>query len=336
MSKDGLATLDRAVQQAIAIELGDKNEEADILEELGVEPKRTRIIAGVRVLRNASRDADVDDASAKMIDRMLRFQADRTIVLGKLKRVGIDPHAVIPLTAWNRICDEARLYRFAPQGDTVKIGGGQLVKRAASVLREYALEDYRGNALGWMVGCVLLFVVSLLIGIFLTAYAFWATALAAVAFVIHAIRYSEGPTIAPAQQVEKLKEIVAAQIKGRTIFQELWPRFVEPSEAGWPIKIELPMPPVEVQERIIALERTRHPLRIAVAEKGIVFKQSIAEALLGNHVDVAYEAPVSSEHDSDPIAYIVEGSAVAIIDPYGEVKLELETMQKVINSDHLV
>jgi hypothetical protein len=96
------------------------------------------------------------------------------------------------------------------------------------------------------------------------------------------------------------------------------------------------MPPIEVQERLIAIERTRHPLCVAVAAKGIVLKESVVDKLLGTNVELAYKAPLSPNHEADPIAYIVEGTAVAIIDQYGDLPIELATMQKVINSEYLV
>src|SRR3989338_6503299 len=103
--ESNLALLDRAVDDAISHELGDGKHDETALAELGVQPQRFRTVAGLKVVSNAARDAGVDPKAAQLNDKLMRYRAEKSLVLQKLKIVGITPLAVLPHSAWERICD---------------------------------------------------------------------------------------------------------------------------------------------------------------------------------------------------------------------------------------
>lgn len=79
MSKSSLALLDEAVQGAVALLLGAGEHDKTALAELGVVPQRTRNVAGLKVVSNAARDADVHPNSAKMTDNLLHSSFRSTL-----------------------------------------------------------------------------------------------------------------------------------------------------------------------------------------------------------------------------------------------------------------
>ncbi len=338
MSVSNLALLDRAVQGAVALELGDGDHDRTALAELGVVPQRTRIVAGLKVISNAARDAEVDPKAATMTDKLLRYRADRELVIGKLKRVDVEPIAVLPLTAWERICDSTGLFRFKPNGDQVRISASNLFKQAEEYARRKAkerhhrfLKTYLATWLALIVGCGLLgynvhpgwYVPMAVIGLF--------------GFGIFISSVDDGPMNSKPRDIEaaRIRELVTEHEKNGTLIKELWPDLKEPSK-GADIRISLPEPPAEVQERLIAAERARLPLNIAVVGDAIAFKEPVADVLVGIRGKYWDEVERREALDRDPIAYVIEGTAVAIIDQYGEFPIEREVMNRVINSEHLV
>lgn len=338
MSRSNLALLDRAVQGAVALELGDGDHDKSALAELGVVPQRTRTVAGLKVVSNAARDAEVDPNSAKMTDKLLRYRADRELVIGKLKRVGVEPIAVLPLTAWERICDSTGLYRFKPNGDQVRVSASNLFKQAEKYARAKASERHDG----FMIACLATWFV-LTVGCGLLGYNVhpgWYFPMAAIGFFGFLILIAgivDGPMNSRPRDIEaaRIRELVAEHEKNGTLIKELWPDLKEPAK-GENIRIALPEPPADVQERLIAAERARLPLNIAVVGDAIAFKELVADVLVGIRGKYWDEVERLEALNRDPIAYVIEGTAVAIIDQYGEFPIEKEVINKVINSEHLV
>lgn len=340
MSRSNLALLDRAVQGAVAFELGDGAHDKTALAELGVVPQRTRTIAGLKVVSNAARDAEVDSNAAKMTDKLLRYRADRELVIGKLKRVGVEPIAVLPLTAWERICDSTGLYRFMPKGDQVRFSASNLLKQAEDYARAKADEWHRRHrvftlcAFGvWIVAIALCTFMGYSVhgGWYIPAGCFFFCGLSILASPEGGLMDSRPRDI----EAARIRELVAEHEKNGTLFKELWPDLKEP-ENGENIRIALPEPPTDVQERLIAAERARLPLNIAVVGDAIAFKEPVADVLVGIRGKYWDEVERLEALNRDPIAYVIEGTAVAIIDQYGEFPIEKDVINKVINSEHLV
>lgn len=339
MSKQGLVLLDRAVNAAVAHELGEGGHDTDALKALGIEPKRKRNIAGIRVVSNAARDAEHDPAAARLFDNLLRYRTDRQLVTDKLKRVGVEPIAVLPRSAWDRICAESNLYRFVPRGDTVRIDTSALLAEAQKEAKaEEALigEQSCGN---WKVPLVLL-------AASLGAAYFHSPAWLAMSacFGLWAIcAYSRKEVMwyeRRALESKHLRARVEHHEKAGSIIAMLWPKCIEPAakantEEDAEIRIALPEAPAEVVERVLAVERARLPLHVAVVAEAISFKESVADAVLRSRTKFWEDVARMEALKRDPIHYVVEGSAVAIIDQYGEFPIEQAVINQVINSEHL-
>lgn len=336
--KGNLALLDRAVQGAIAHELGDGEHDPIALAELGVAPARMRSVAGLRVISNAARDAEFDKNAAKLHDGLLRYRADRQLVVEKLKRVGVEPLAVLPLTAWERICDATKLFRFTPSGNTVRCDTRVLHQEAQAELAKLPVST--GLKIFWSL-CLL----ALLAGVTLVtrsnlaeygnAFDKWAIfpyfAVSMVMFLV----WGAGSAIAVTESDNSQQSAAAmATVLGRhtedgTLLELLWPNYREPDQ-GDAVAISLPDAPSDVQEKLVALERARLTMRIAVVKEAIGVDGKLQGAIIGKFVE-AMEAL-----KRDPIVFVREGTAVAIIAQFGDFPIEKEVIEKVINSEHLV
>ena len=109
----------------------------------------------------------------------------------------------------------------------------------------------------------------------------------------------------------------------------LWPEFVEPAKSDYSVMIRFPFAPKHIEEKMLALEKTRLPVYV-----GITAEQLIVQASLYGHTITLRQA--EDPRDRDPILYVVEGSAVGIIDQYGEFPLERETAMTALNTAQLV
>ena len=333
-----LKTLDRAVQASVALELGEEHDER-IFAELGIAPKRTRLIAGVEVVSNASRDARVHEESAKMVERLLRYSADRQLVVSKLKRVGVEPIAVLPVTAWEYICNKFGLYRFAPDGDVVLCDDRIIKEENKRVQNALSLKVFGivpGLIMSFMIGPIIMIVGQATPSDLLLVQIGKIIEVSGVLLFFGSVILTKSVTMSR-KTIESIRKKVVEHEENSTLVKELWPEFVEPNE-GVVIHIAFPEPPAKVQERLVAVERTRLPLHFAVVPEAIMFKESVADAFInaGNRTWTKVKVNGQIQLNRDPIAYVVEGTAVAIIDQYGQFPIEIEVMREVINSDHLV
>jgi hypothetical protein len=342
MRHTNLALLDRAVKGAVALEMGEGDNDTAALAELGITPQRTRTVAGLTVISNASRDAKVNPNAAAMLKKLKTYLTDSAAVQNKLEKVGVTPHAVLPLVAWERICDSAKLYRFVPKGDAVRFASkdNALVKHAASEAEQAAKKIERRHILiTW--GCIALMAIGIaLLGCVVSAGFLVLEALVLLGAVFTLMFQEGGPFDLSSEAKKELeaacvRKLVAERQTAGSLAADLWPNLKEPAQ-GSTIRIELPTPPPEVQERIVAAEHTKLPLHVAVVGEAIAFKEPVADVLIGERAEHWAEVKRQELLDRDPIVYVIVGSAVAIIDQYGEFPIEKEVMHEVINSEHLV
>lgn len=339
MSKHNLALLDRAVTAAVAHELGEGDHDHDALKALGVEPQRKRNVAGIRVISNAARDASYDPNAARLLDNLLRYRTDRQLVTDKLKRVGVEPIAILPRTAWDRICVESQLYRFIPRGDTVRMDISKLVEEATKKAREEELQIGQQSSGNWKIPLALLALLAPAAHFHSIGWLFpfpliamWA----AYAYSGEKLHWSERQAL----EAKHLRTLVEEHEKAGNIVAMLWPNCIEPTakkkaEDNAEVRIALPEAPPEVVERVLAVERARLPLHVAVVAEAISFKEPIVDAVLRSRTKYWEEIAQLEALKRDPIHYVVEGSAVAIIDQYGEFPIEQAVINQVINSEHL-
>ncbi|MBI4088872.1 hypothetical protein HY415_02145 [Candidatus Kaiserbacteria bacterium] len=347
--KSNLATLDQVVNTAVAYELGEPVKDETALADIA--PERHRYVAGLRVVSNAARDAAISDDAARLFRGLNQFRIDAKTLKDRLARAGVTPIALLPLAAWERLCDRAKLYRFRPdQGGQVRIStkafndARQAVTAklktprirfaflAVPVMIGLAVLSYNhGVPLGASVGFV---------GIIGSGFATLFTAL-----VLDSLRDSEqkAPLVGSI-----LRSKIDAAKKDGSICALLWPNCCEPGDENsqsWvrrvygielvsaSVRITLPEPPDDVQKTLIAAERGGATLRLAVVGDAISLREDPFDALM------AYQKRQLEEEAHiralDPIVYTVEGAAVAVIAQYGDFPIEQEVVNEVVNSVYL-
>lgn len=78
--------------------------------------KAVRPIAGFRVHDEEAERRVLDEMISKRRAGLDAFIADRAAVRERLSGLGIAPMAVLPVKAWDAICDRTQLFRFEPDG----------------------------------------------------------------------------------------------------------------------------------------------------------------------------------------------------------------------------
>lgn len=356
MSQSNLALLDRVVEGAVAYELGDGTHDEAALKKLGIAPKRSHTVAGLKVITNATRDVETSPAATKLLDDLMSYRANRTLVTDKLARVGVTPLAVLPVKAWERICDAKGLYRFCPRGDKVRISGKGIIERAKRLSRRDGelpeegerLLHQRNNSLAFCATSFLMVVLSLIVAIVTHGedggelfmhfpVVFFACAVVAFGRALH--KESSKDRVRRKHQehreAEHIRTLVSKYRKNGTLMKRLWPDYKEPAkkDAQADIRILLPEPPKAVQDKLAGAARARLPLHVAAVPEAIGFKENPANALIG--VRRKYWKEMERLAARDPIVYTIEGNAVAIIDQYGDFPIEQEVINEVVNSEYL-
>lgn len=336
VNKESLSLVGQAFDGAIAHELGDGAQDNAVLKELGIAPQRFRTVAGFKVVSNANRDADVDADAAGMTDRLLRYRSDKSLLTAKLSRAGIEPIAIMPRTAWERICDCEKLFRFQPKGDKVFATSEKLlveinkaVDIAAVPIRKGRNNTCRVVVLGLLIG-VATFTV------FCDA-PWWVYALeTACALVIIGFGYGINLDYPDASVRRELQGVVLndmlAKLESESgIAPLLWPNLRE-QDAGNKgcVSLQLPEPTLGVQDKLVRLEKARLPVQIAAVNGAFGVSAKI------DNLHIESYAKDSSDCVRDPIIYVTEGSAVAIVEQYGDFSIEQDVITEVINSVHLI
>lgn len=350
-NKSSLALIDRAAQATVAHELGETINRAE-LTRIGIRPRRTRSIAGLSVISNAARDAAVDPRSAEAMVRLKQYRTDREQVKSQLEAAGVPPLAVLPLSAWERICEKAKVFRFIPQNDYVRFDASSVVSEAekltAQQVRRKPLSDSVGSMLlltivitgiASVVGAVMVsnaFNWSPTAGFFCSIAGFILGAIAG--FVGFACVYDNLPGIKKEMREREARNIRATVDTLRqngTLFKKLWPNYREPEE-GKVVRIALPPAPAKVQERLLAAEKAGLTMHLAAVCDAIALREDIGDIIIGLR---AKEWEVHGRElmlKYDPIIYVVHGSAVAVLDQFGEFPIEKEVVNEVINSEHFI
>lgn len=351
--KSKLALLDEMVLETVALELGKSNHDNATLVSLGVATQRFREVAGLRIVSNAARDEEVDSKSAERLDRLLRFCNDAELVRKKLARAGVKPLAVLPKTAWLRICEKAGLYRFKPKDGKVFINVG-----GVDAIFTTALEQVRAEAKAklnlkdstmwkildtvafflWIVGFVGIGIFSNIYEIPKNPEVFMFLAWFLVGGFTWAI--ISLPDQMPSDNelkplvADRIRSIVDKHKKDDTLVQTLWPERCEWARDSLQVKVAFPDPPKDVQERIALAERARLPINLAVTPDAVTFLEDPTAVILKEEQRRWDDQLLRLK--ADPIAYVIECSAVAIIDQYGDFPIEKEVINEVINSEYLV
>lgn len=332
MDTGTLALLAQGVDGAIAIELGDADIDTETLAGLKIASRRTRQIAGSTVISRAGRDAEMHTEAAQMENRLLQYRAShRPLLAEKIRRAGLESDAVIelPLTVLDEVCDRLKLYRFAPRGDTVHMSATGILSAASDRAQKDAVGE-AGEA--WWSGFLItvsIVIVSALIAHFTHPLVYTIPVIAGL-FGLAASSDAGVPRKKTSAETMYIRSEVVRHEQEGDLVSALWPDMREPQK-GMDVRVEFGTPTSETQAMLVALERTRLPIHIAVPADGIRFKESVADALVGIRANVSDVAKSPTGSTCAPIAYVIEGSAVAII-PFGAFPIPSEVIDKIVNT----
>ena len=331
MDTVNLTLLARAVDAAIAVELGEPIDNAQ-LTELGVASRRTRQVAGSTVVSNAARDTRVDATAAHATDQMLRYRADRHLLLSKLQRANVAPDAIMPLAVLDAVCDKTHQLRCVPRGDIVRFAATDILKDAATL----AWTDAKGETgdakfRAWLI-LVSVVIVTGLLGHFVHVGGYIAMGLIGFfgLFGVGAIETTKNKNV----EAKYVRERVEECEKKGTLVRQLWPNLREPDK-GIDIRIDFTAPPTDIQQRLVALEHTHLPIHVAIGKDVIVFKESVADVLTGVWTATPTAVDRSLTPVRMPFAYVVEGLAAAIVQ-YGPFPVDPEVIDEIVNTMPLV
>lgn len=334
--KSNLALLEKVVDTAVAHELGEPAKHEEVF--ANINPQRHRHVAGLRVVSNAARDAATDPEAAKLFRDLNQFRADSKIIKDKLARVEVAPIAILPRTAWERLCDRTKLYRFKPSREgRVRIA----TKVIENAHREAASAHVKSLSPAWS-----LIVPPIVIGLAYFLYHAGASYDLAIILGLFGSMFGVAGTFLwlthrhfdTQDQLERqiIRAKIESAIKSNTIVELLWPTCREPEEGERhaTLRIFLPDPPEDVQKTLVAAERGEALLQLAVVGDAITLRDDPLDALL-HHRQREIEKERATYALLDPIVYVTEGSAVAIIAQYGDFPIEQEVINEVVNSVHL-
>ncbi|MBP9668732.1 MAG: hypothetical protein KBE09_00375 [Candidatus Pacebacteria bacterium] len=329
-----LKELDRIVSTAIDYELGEIGEEALVAE--GITPQRIRQVAGLKVVARTSRDAAVDPLYAQQLDGLQRFKMNRTFLLEKCKRIGVEPLAILPEKAWEAVAKRYELYRFAPQGNKVQASFGLLTQKLdEETLRLARLETPGMRKRSWARWSIVAALIAggVTLGNYVgyltpTAYSWLLLPLVAKFFGSMFIADYATSRDAKFQHGEAAaKNVVAAAVAEGGVHKLLWPNLVE--EGKHLVEVQLPDPPHEVQVQLSKLEQAHMKIGIAADKAAIsISGEALSKALHGHWQSQLPQL-------ADPIVFVTEGNAVAIVAQYGDFEVERAAIQEIVSVVHL-
>ncbi len=328
--------LDEAVNATVATELGQPV--SDSAKE-HIAPQRHRNVAGLRVVINAARDATVNVVAAGLFTRLQRFQKDSKSLRARLIKAKVTPIAVLPFAAWERLCDKSGLFRFQPDDQgRVRISTRVTTEAKAQAIKYSPWHLNPGWA--WLVPPLAIALAIYLYSsgivtdgaaLFLLAL-FGTVVLTAVAGVALDVK-REGAR--KNLEINLIRSKVNASEQEGSLPDLLWPNLKEPPETKEnkaTIAISLPEPPEDIQKILVTAEKAGFDLQLAVVGDAITIRENVTDILLNEQRRQEAEERQRAQEARDPIVYIIEGSAVAVIAQYGDFPIEKEVIQEVVNS----
>ena len=342
--KTALQVLDHAVNTVVSHELGEEGAEQE-MQRLGITVERKRTVAGLKVVSHAARDAGVDSEARQLQAHLIEYRGHRQILEAKLARVDVQPIAMLPSRAWQRLSRESGLIRMSPVGDSVVINLSGALKASEAASKSSVLRREKRVAF-WKFESILILLAAVFI---FSALYLPERSQYGLVFVVFIMMFV-GSIVTSAfsdpkkSRVDAIRrELAEAWIKDRkadgTLYGELFPGGVEPQHqndsgnGAAKIRIRLPDPPADVQETIIRAQRSGLVLRTAAVPEAIMFAEDLADKVIAVHTE--QEAERIANARLDPIVYVQEGNAVAILAQFGDFPIELELVKQVASSAFL-
>lgn len=352
--RTSLAYIGTAAEAALDRESGDPTVPAAAKSR--AKAARLKVIGGLAVDDVAAGDKELEQGRQSRLDRIERYQWDRARLEESLERVELTPLAILPTAAWNRICFEADLYRFAPNSEG---------KVAASNEKLWQLYVERVPAserlVRWSNYCTISAWV-LIVGTFVGAGllrgswgAFWGYGLLSIipiivlACIVHAV--GKKRMFAKVTRDYLARQLAFEKSPATEQCRALFPDKTSPKDSKMTIAITLPKPPEDVAA--ILLKARRLDLQVAVTPEAIGFTKSFHQMFLDEEARKRKEQALIAEEArrrfleqqeearraailADPIVYHEHGTAVAILAQFGDFPIEQSVVDMVMNSEQLL
>jgi len=279
-------------------------------------------IAGFSVMDAVAKDKAVVDARVNLKSRVTRYIQDRDQLTSTMAKVGVTPLAMVPLTAWNALCRELGLYRLDP------VKGRVYIENPSSDIGKQG-EDWIVKVLHgcWAVGNL---AVAVALG-----------TLIAPMFALFAVLTAVLSGIILFVPMENMWMKVGRNHGYKAFLQKPWTEQLKAlmpdgqslaiRGSGTETMLRLPIPPAEVAAVLLKLQSFQ--LQIAAAPGAISFEPSVADMFRQKEIEIAAHEKWIRE---DPVVFIVNQSAVAIIAQFGDFPDEQAAVQRVINSPYLI
>src|SRR3989338_1893449 len=307
--RTNLAYIDATAGTALA-----REEESPTLlaveREQAVNAGRT-IIAGFVVNDDSAQSEGLAKATRRRKAQLESYRNDRATILSALQVRNITPLAVLPKTAWEQICARSGLFRLSPFTDGTVYVSDKLVKEAQEIgdrsSFRYALT--LGLSIGLCAGVYadIPWWDSILLGLFVSLFSFVIVALCfnAVWFKDFSSKDYVALSIAQAYLKRKSKRPWSQQLA------DLFPEGTSLSASEVSAQLVLPDPPADVQALLLKARSFR--LRVAAVADAISFKET---------PDLFLFRELDRRMVNDPIVYIEQDNAVAIIAQFGDFPIE--------------
>lgn len=261
----------------------------------------TRRVAGFEVFDEAAERAALDRIIAARRAVIDRFRADRTTAKKRLAGLGIEPLAIIPLLAWDRICDSTGLFRLTPDSEG-RVGV------LGSAFDGYVIRTTEEKR-----------------GMFGNNY------------ISASYRMDEASVeIINNHARQNWREFLTKMFGGLVA-----PRAPDPMRYFQSnlihATLELPLAPDDVKSVLVkAAADPNLQMKVAAVAEAIGFKETPAELLRRHVARREQEARQREMIDADPIIYYEEGTAAAILAQFGDFPVEKDVVDAVAASGDLI
>jgi len=323
--KDTLKLLGEAINETVALELQKSTTESAALGELGVTLPRSKILAGMNVLENAGRDLSLNEDVLSLINKWMAYDKYAGNLRKKLAACGIEPIAILPNRAWDRICERGKLLRFIPQDEGTQFSAPSVRSESyAHAWRRLKLQENLASGAATLLFFAAIFVAVL----FGDKLGWWQTG--AIIVILLLLAWFLGKALMPDGinqrwwEEKYLQQAIAKHEKNGTVYERL--DYGEPYyDFTFNVSIPLPPTPASEEDWLLKAKQLNIPLRVAMADEAVA-------CFLKGQAATWEEVKNLKSPKCDPVAYVYEDSVVAVIARFGDFPIEQKVVQGIINS----
>ncbi len=326
-----LAKLGEIADEAISIEEKEPTLPATV--RANAIQSATLRIAGFAVIDNDALNQSIESSKETRRQTLARYRSDRDKIREQLSSFGIPVLTVVPAKAFRRLCDESGLVTLSPHTSDENVIYPQ------RLIREFKEKtfDISSTILGLAsasVGILTLVYTCIEAGDLLTLGHFskllvGSAIVSVIASMIFGIPQKSMRDLLTRYLINNfckrpMKEILSELQK------------VDTGSRGRKISFNLPKPPEDVAVTLLRANSYNLPLWVAADPSALSFDVPI-EALLQDEMNRQEERrKMMPLLEHDPIVYVIQGEAAAIIAQFGDFAIEEEVMQKVMHSEFLI